>query len=184
MESIERLRPHTVIVAQSGGHASTDWPALTARVRALGAGSVIVVGPFPAWQPGLPRIYAEHHMQDHAEYVATGLDVGIFENDRACRPSVAGLANVTFVSLLDRLCHDVASRGAEGAKADRACLARVPGEGDLDLMSLDFGHLTPKGSSYLGRAMWKAYLDRIIQVDRADQILAMLSASCCIFKAI
>ena len=51
----------------------------------------------------------------------------------------------------------------EGAKAD-ACLARVPGEGELDLMALDFGHLTPKGSSYLGRALWKPY-SRLGHVD-------------------
>ncbi len=102
-------------------------------------------------------------MQDHAEYVATGIAVGIFENDRLASAQVAALPNVTFVSLLDRLCHDSSGGGAEGAKAGRACLARVPGEGDLDLMSLDFGHLTPKGSSYLGRAMWKAYLERILR---------------------
>ena len=102
-------------------------------------------------------------MQDHAEYVATGIDAGIFESDRLVSAQVAGLPNVTFVSLLDRLCHDSSRGSAEGAKADRACLARVPGEGDLDLMSLDFGHLTPKGSSYLGRAMWKPYLERILR---------------------
>jgi hypothetical protein len=34
----------------------------------------------------------------------------------------------------------------------------VPDEGELDLMALDFGHLTPKGSSYLGRSLWKPYL--------------------------
>ena len=71
-----------------------------------------------------------------------------------------GIANVTYVSLLDQLCVRLSRRSAEGAKAD-ACLARVPGEGELDLMALDFGHLTPKGSSYLGRALWKPYLDRV-----------------------
>ena len=34
------------------------------------------------------------------------------------------------------------------------------GEGDLDLMVLDSGHLTPKGSSYVGRSVFKPYLDR------------------------
>jgi len=61
------------------------------------------------------------------------------------------------VSLLDQLCRSLSRRSADGAKAD-ACLARVPDEGELDLMALDFGHLTPKGSSYLGRALWKPYL--------------------------
>ena len=74
MASHRALRPDVVVIAQSGGHAVTDWPALTARVLALGARHVIVVGPFPLWRPGLPRVYAEHHLQDHADYVGTGLD--------------------------------------------------------------------------------------------------------------
>jgi hypothetical protein len=56
------------------------------------------------------------------------------------------------VSLLGELCRAV---------GERACLSRVPGEDELDLMVLDFGHLTPKGSAYLGRKIWKPFLDRI-----------------------
>jgi len=151
MESIQRLRPEVVIVAQAGGQTLTDWTALTSRVIALGAKHVAVVGPFPLWQPTLPRVYGEHHMEDHAEYVGTGLNAAIFDDDRTVAKRVAGLANVTYVSLLDQLCHD------------GACLARVPGEGDLDLMVVDYGHLSPKGSSYLGRALWKPYLDRVMR---------------------
>ena len=112
---------------------------------------VLVVGPFPLWQPTLPRVYAEHHIEDHADYVSAGLNKDIFETDRTAGSRVAGLANVTYLSLLDQLCR-------EGA-----CLARVPGEGELDLMAVDFGHLSPKGSSYVGRAIWKPYFDRLLK---------------------
>src|SRR6185436_13880302 len=63
MDAIQRLRPDIVIIAQGAAHSETDWAALTSRVLALGARHVIVVGPFPMWHPGLPRVYAEHHMQ-------------------------------------------------------------------------------------------------------------------------
>ncbi len=162
MAAIERLRPDVVIIAQSGGHTVTDWPAVTARAVALGAARVVVVGPFPLWRPSLPRVYAERHLADHAEYVGTGVDSDSFDNDRTVAARVAGLVHVTFVSLLDQLCQDSSRRSADGAKAERACLARVPGEGVLDLMALDFGHLTPKGSSYLGRKIWKPYFDNVI----------------------
>ena len=46
-------------------------------------------------------------------------------------------------------------------------------------MALDFGHLTPKGSSYLGRALWKPYLVRVI-----DDLIVAVAVTCCIFKAI
>ena len=148
--------------AQAGGQTLTDWPALTSHVLSLGAKQVLVVGPFPLWQPTLPRVYAEHHMQDHADYVTTGLNKEIFENDRTVGARVAGLANVTYLSLLDQLCPP--SRFQRSGETSRAaCLARVPGEDALDLMALDFGHLTPKGSAYLGRVLWRPYFDRVMK---------------------
>ena len=151
MEAVERLKPELLIVAQSSAHAATDWDALTARAFALGARHIIIVGPFPGWRPSLPRVYGEHHLQDRAESVGEGLDHDNFAIDRALADRLAGKPEVTYLSLLDRLCHHA------------ACLARVPGEGDLDLMAFDSGHLTPKGSSYLGREIFKPYLDGVIR---------------------
>jgi hypothetical protein len=148
MEAIRRLRPALVILAQSGGHTATDWKAIAAHVVELGAAHVLVVGPFPMWRPSLPAVYGEHHLEDRVEYVSRGLDRDAFDIDRQVGAALAGVPGVTFLSLLEHLCRD------------DACLGRVPGEGDLDLMALDFGHLTPKGSSYVGRAVFKPHLDR------------------------
>jgi hypothetical protein len=162
LDAISRLRPDVVVIAQVGGHLATDWTALTARVLSLGAARVIVVGPNPQWLPSLPRVFAANHMADHAEYVGTGLDMNVFETDRALAARVSGLTNVTFVSLLDQLCPP--SRFERSGATSRAtCLARVPGEGARDLMALDSGHLTPKGSSYLGRLIWKPYLEQVMR---------------------
>ena len=144
MDAIRRLRPSLVILAQSGGHTAIDWPKIAARALELGAGHVIVVGPFPLWRPGLPAIIGEHHLADRADYVRIGLEQSLFANDRELAAKLSSLPNVTYVSLLDHLCRD------------GACLGRVPGEGDLDLMALDFGHLTPKGSAYVGRSRVQA----------------------------
>ena len=54
--------------------------------------------------------------------------------------------------LLDQLCRD-------GRAAWRGSPVRMR----LDLMVLDFGHLTPKGSSYLGRKIWKPYFDSVLR---------------------
>ena len=171
MATIRRLQPDILIIAQSDRHTQTDWPRVIARVLDLGARHVIVVGPFPRWRPSLPRVYAANHLSDHAEYVGIGLDGDAFDDDQKLSARLNGIANVTYVSLLDQLCTRQSPRparrsapseggSAEGAKAN-ACLARVPDEGELDLMALDFGHLTPKGSSYLGRTLWKPYLVRV-----------------------
>ena len=151
MAAIARLKPAVVILAQSAGHDASDWAAVTAKILELGARQVLVVGPSPTWEPSLPRAYAEHHMEDHAEYISTGLYTDRFRVDRELRARTAALPNVTYLSLLDHLCHD------------GACLARVPGGDPLDLMAVDYGHLSPKGTSYLGRTIWKPYLETAIQ---------------------
>ncbi|HEX4913883.1 MAG TPA: SGNH hydrolase domain-containing protein, partial [Vicinamibacterales bacterium] len=115
----------------------------------LGSQHVIVIGPFPMWYPSLPRIFAEHHLVDRVEYVRTGIDPNLFTMDRQLAEKVDGIPGVTYLSLLNALCRD------------KACLARVPGEGELDLMALDYGHVTPKGSEYIGRAILKPELDRL-----------------------
>jgi len=146
MAAIGRLRPKLVIIAQSTWHALVDWPRVAARTRELGAERVMVVGPFPVWVPSLPRVFAEHHLNDQAEYVGRGIDGNLFAIDRQVAAKLAGLPDVTYLSLLEKLCRN------------DACLARVPGEGDRDLMALDAGHLTPKGSTYVGRTVFQPVL--------------------------
>ena len=147
LEAIGRLKPSLVIIAQSRGHGAVDWAKMASRARDLGAGRVLIVGPFPLWQPGLPTVVAQHHLGDRAEYVSTGVDPDQFAVDRVVAARVANLPGVTYVSLLEALCRD------------HACLARVPGGRDVDLMALDAGHLTPMGSSYVGRTVFKRYFD-------------------------
>jgi hypothetical protein len=149
MESIRRLQPALVILAQSSAHVDTDWTRIVARATELGARHVLVVGPFPVWLPGLPAIVGEHHLHDSTQYVRVGLDHEVFAADQLVASALSGTPNATYVSLLSRLCRD------------GACLGRVPGEGDLDLMVLDAGHLTPKGSIFVGRHVFKPYLDGV-----------------------
>lgn len=163
MQTIERLRPDVVVIAQSGGHATTDWPKVVARTLDLGARHVIVVGPFPVWQPSLPRVYAEHHMEDRVERVGIGLDAGSFQIDRQMADHLASMPHVTYLSLLEQLCRSQSPDGTDNGDPGHACLARVPGEDQLDLMAVDFGHLSPKGSSYLGRAIWKDLLTPLLR---------------------
>ena len=151
VETTRRLRPSLVILAQKTDHAAVDWKTMTAQVLGLGVRSVLVVGPLPLWRPTLPKIFASTYLKEPRAYVAMGLDQGVFSVDRQLATSLAGLPGVTYLSALDQLCRE------------DGCLAQVPGEGALDLMVLDFGHLTPKGSSYLGRKIWKPVFDNLLR---------------------
>ena len=150
MDSIRRLRPRLVILAQSADHQFVDWPRVAARAIELGAGHVILAGPFPVWRPTLPRVVAQHYMDNPAAYISTGVEQDLFTADREVAAMLRGLPYVTYVSLLQRLCRE------------NACLARIPGGSDLDLMVVDHGHLTPNGSTYVGRVVFKPYFDRLL----------------------
>ena len=151
VESIRRLRPTLVILAQQGGHADIDWKTMTSQLLALGVRSVLVVGPLPQWRPTLPGIFSSAYLKEPRAYVGLGLERSGFDVDRRLSATLAGLPGVTYLSALDQLCR------VDG------CLAQVPGEGALEMMALDYGHLTPKGSSYLGREIWKPVLDNLLR---------------------
>jgi hypothetical protein len=79
--------------------------------------------------------------------VPTGAYGDLTAVDGTLAGMMADLPGVSYVSLVGALCRD------------GACLARVPGENELDLMAVDAGHLTPKGSSYVGRLLMKPLLE-------------------------
>jgi peptidoglycan/LPS O-acetylase OafA/YrhL len=149
VETIRRLRPALVILAQKADHAAVDWKMLTAQVLGLGARGVLVVGPLPRWYPTLPAIFSQAYLKEPRMYVEVGLDRSGFEADERMSAALADVPGVTYLSALDHLCRE------------DGCLAQVPGEDPLDLMAMDFGHLTPKGSRHVGRAALKPHLDRV-----------------------
>lgn len=149
MASISKLRPSLVILAQKSDHAATDWVEVARRIVELGAGSVILVGPAPQWSPSLPAVFAANFLSAPQPYVALGLDEARLSVDRELSATLNGKPHITYVSLMGGLCR------ADG------CLAQVPGKGPLDLMTLDAGHLTPEGSSYIGREILRPYLLRV-----------------------
>jgi peptidoglycan/LPS O-acetylase OafA/YrhL len=147
--SIRQLRPAVVVLAQSQKHLATDWLALSKRIHELGVGEVMVVGPAPIWRPTLPVVFARNYLASPKEYVADGLDPDSFSQDQQLSAELTNTSGLTYVSLVARLCQ------RDG------CRATVPGGAPTDLMAFDFGHLTPQGSIYVGREVFKPYLDRV-----------------------
>lgn len=148
LDQITALQPALVIVAQKADHSATDWAGLAAAIQRRGAGGVIVVGPSPRWEPTLPVVFANNYLVEPRAYVELGLDRTRVETDRRLEAALANLPGLTYVSLIAHLCRP------------DGCLAQVPDAGPLDLMAFDAGHFTPLGSSYVGRAVLKPYLDR------------------------
>ena len=141
MARIKALRPEAVILAQMSRHELTDWREMSRRILALGVTRVIVIGPSPQWRPSLPEVVATHYWGGSYDRVSRGLVPEIFDVDRQLAAQLQGTPHATYVSLLDGLCNQ------EG------CLAVVPDRGDRDLIAVDSGHLSPKGSVFVANQL-------------------------------
>lgn len=136
-QSIERLHPDTVVMAQKDNHDKTAWNDIAARLKRYGVRHVVLVGPVPQWTPSLPSVIASRHWGLNEAYIRDpALNRHIMAVDQATRRLIDP-ASVQFVSLIDQLC-----------RAD-ACLARLDSANAL--LQIDDGHLSSEGSLYVVR---------------------------------
>ncbi|KPX30985.1 MULTISPECIES: acyltransferase family protein [Pseudomonas syringae group] len=137
LQSIERLRPETVVIAQKDGHDKTDWRRIAIRLKGFGVRHVVLIGPLPQWNPSLPSVIVNRHWGLTEPYINDpALDRSIMATDQTAR-QLAASAGIRFVSLIDKLCI-----------AD-AC--RVRPEDSNSLLQIDSGHLSAEGSLYVVR---------------------------------
>ena len=145
IDSIKRLRPAIVILAQKGGHEETDWKQMSEQLVGLGAGRVVLIGPAPRWRPSLPEVVTTHYWGTDFRRVSYGLQ-NDYDTDARLQSELAGVPHLTYVSLLKGLCND------EG------CTAVVPGSTNNDLIAFDFSHLSLKGSEFVASSLLRTEL--------------------------
>lgn len=141
IDSIHRLKPAIVVLAQRQNHDLTDWNALAARLHGIGVAHVVLVGPAPEWIPSLPDIVASNLWGKSDTHTAIGLDQDLIAADRVLAGRYALSSSLRYVSLETSLCDA------------RGCLVRVPGLPYDQLMAVDYGHLSPDASRYVGRTI-------------------------------
>lgn len=144
MKFIQEHRPARVFVAQGESHELTDWFKVADFVRA-NKGELILIGPVPQWRPSLPIVVARH-LNVQYDYVGEGLDARIATTNSKLKTTYPQGGGVTYVSIMDALCRT------------NECLAKVPSSDPFDLLVVDYGHLSPAGSDFVARTVFKSLL--------------------------
>ena len=144
LRQIALRKPDLVVIALGGDHLAQDWPGLAAHLHRLGAHHVLLVGPLPQWQPSLPLVITADNWPYHGERVSAGLDRTVLAYDETLLVQSRGWTDLAYVSLIAAACNRA------------GCVAQVPGEPAGTLVTLDYGHLTPKGSLLFGRVLGPA----------------------------
>jgi hypothetical protein len=147
----EKLRPDIVVVGayfglflDAPGWAYRDFlenfRAGASALRTRGVSRVIVAGQIPTWTPGLPQLAANEILSDGTSPVFStqGLDPRSLAVDASLAQQDFG-KDVLYVSLVKKLC------------GDQGCRRRLGADLPDDLMAIDYGHLSRRGSAYVAR---------------------------------
>lgn len=133
LEAIERLKPDIVYLARASGHEHVDWEAIALKIHQLGAREVILIGPVPQWHPSLASLIAPAWPAIPPTFGS--VDADVLQTDRIMR--ARKFENLRYVSVIGSICES--SR----------CLSRI----DQDLLVVDYGHLSGKGSLYVAQKL-------------------------------
>lgn len=149
LESIKKIIPKTVVMAQARKHEDTEWQRLIRQLHQLGVKDVILVGPVPQWFPSLPRIMIkDKNWNNHNDYVNDpGMSLSVIKTDEY----LSGIFNeidARYISLIDHLCKLI--------DGDLVCRVK---DGDGHLLQVDYGHLSSEGSTFIVNNYLKEYIN-------------------------
>jgi peptidoglycan/LPS O-acetylase OafA/YrhL len=143
LTKIEQLRPDIVILDATWGHAEPilreDLPRTVARLKALYVSKIVLLGPPPGWQAGLPTTVLNYYQQTGAVLPIRTFYGSTDEWVRGRDALLASLSRelgIQYVSVRNVFCNE------EG------CLTRI-GPDASQLTAFDAGHLTVPASIFL-----------------------------------
>ena len=148
MEKIAAIKPDTVILAQSLNHEDNDFDGLAARLQEAGVDNVVLVGPVPQWQPSLFKLILKNHWGAIPLRLNNHLVQSVLTTDRIMKERYGNSLQVTYVSLVDRLCN------TDG------CLTYLDGNPKEGLITYDYGHFTLPASRYVVQNFIAPVLER------------------------
>lgn len=140
LESIEKIKPSIVIIAQANSHDEQNWLEITNRISSISNAKVIVVGPVSQWKPSLPKVMIKPKNWNSDEKMISdiGLDLDVINTDKVM--SFRNDDNTyEYISLISKLCK-------KDESGDYYCRVRT---NNNDLLQVDYGHLSKSGSLFV-----------------------------------
>lgn len=142
IQSIIKLQPRIVIIAQANNHDKTNWNTITQKLLSNGVSKVILIGPISQWQQSLPdTITKPKHWKSKSEYISDiNLDIKVIKTDQVMKKKQF-TNHFHYISLIDQLCKYNAQ--------SKEYFCRVRPSGINELMQVDYGHLSKEGSLFV-----------------------------------
>jgi peptidoglycan/LPS O-acetylase OafA/YrhL len=150
IDSISKLKPDVVVIAQSREHEKTNWTEMYEKLTLLGVKRIVLVGPVPQWVPSLPRVMIKpRNWNTDREYITdSGIYHQVIETDNLMA-KINFPDEMQYVSLIDGLCFV--------EQNETFCRVYIPGA-DKELLQVDYGHLSQSGSKFIVNTFLKEYI--------------------------
>jgi peptidoglycan/LPS O-acetylase OafA/YrhL len=135
-KTIRETKPDVVLIAQLAVF-SPEWAtAIAAKLKKLGAGKIVFVGPAPRWRADLPRLVARGSWPP-ARRTSAWIDKSFLVPNAKLQQDLETDGSVRYANVIDTLCN------GDG------CLVYLGDDVARGIVSWDDLHLTPIASDYL-----------------------------------
>ncbi|MDO5769764.1 MAG: SGNH hydrolase domain-containing protein, partial [Psychrobacter sp.] len=140
IESIEKINPTIIVIAQANNHEEQDWLEITERISSISNAKVMVVGPVSQWKPSLPKVIIKPRNWNNNEKIISdiGLDLSVINTDKVMNAR-SNNSSYEYISLISKLCRTDDFN-------NYYCRVRT---NDNDLLQVDYGHLSKSGSLFV-----------------------------------
>jgi peptidoglycan/LPS O-acetylase OafA/YrhL len=141
LDTIERVRPDVVIIAQSHGHDVSQAKRIANRLESLDVTAVLFLGPSPQWQADLPKILVRQLWSTMPERTWVGFKRDLLNLNEKLKRDFVATPHSSYVDVLDLFCNL------------QGCLTRIGDDPKIGSTSWDYGHLTEIASEYLAKEL-------------------------------
>ena len=142
-------KPKLVIIGARKNHQNNDWLNTVSFLKKMGVENVMIIGPFPQWQPSLPSVYVKRHLGKE-EIQDNNFDSSLIEGNNYLKKIQH--KDFEFIDVLSNLCREV-------GVGKLSCKVAV---GD-ELFAYDYGHLTLLGSDFIVKNYMKTKINEIFK---------------------
>lgn len=138
-KAIQEVKPKIVILGAGSKHEEIDWHKTVDKLLELGVSKVIIVGPFPQWQPSLPNAYVMRHMGKEF-IIDRSFNKSLINSNNYLIELNKENKNFVFLNILEHLCKN-------SKTVTPSCKVKI----ENSLLSFDYGHLTLEGSRFIAK---------------------------------
>jgi peptidoglycan/LPS O-acetylase OafA/YrhL len=150
LETIKKIRPQTVVLAQSTAWKLPEVESLSSALKNLGVQRIVFVGQSPEWSDALPTLMMRKQVVGIPERTKGGLvPETLVINELTKQIFATPSAGIAYVDLIDLFCN------ADG------CLVYLGKDPVSGMTYFDSHHLSPVASDYLAKnSLVKAILGK------------------------